>query len=101
MLPSAWVYIVTNDHHTTLYVGMTNDLPTRGWEHRTKSNPKSFTAKYNLHKVVYYESFESIEEAIKREKYIKGKTRKWKENKINEMNPEWRDLTEDIMRLYH
>ena len=99
MLPSAWVYIVTNNHHTTLYVGMTNDLPTRAWEHRTKSNPKSFTAKYNLHKVVYFEQFETIVEAIKREKYIKGKSRKWKEELINKMNPEWRDLTDDIMRL--
>ena len=100
MLASAWVYIVTNEHHTTLYVGMTNALPTRVWEHRTKSNPKSFTAKYNLHKIVYYEAFESIVEAIKREKYIKGKSRKWKEERINEMNPEWKDLAEEIMRLY-
>ena len=48
MLASAWVYIITNVHHTTLYVGVTNDLPTRLWEHRTKQDPKSFSAKYNL-----------------------------------------------------
>jgi len=70
----AWVYIITNPYNTTLYVGVTTNLSTRLWEHRTKANPKSFTARYNLYKLVYYEGFELITEAIKREKYIKGKT---------------------------
>ena len=100
MLASAWVYIVTNEHNTTLYTGVTSDLPTRLWEHRTKQNPKSFTAKYNLHKLVHYEPFESIVEAIEREKYIKGKSRKWKEDLIAKTNPELDDLTAEIMRLY-
>lgn len=101
MLPSAWVYILTNGpRHTTLYVGSTVDLPTRLWEHRTKRKPKSFTARYNIHKPVYYEPFENIDDAVKREWYIKGKTRKWKEELINKFNSEWRDLTEEIMACY-
>ena len=73
MNPFAWVYILTNKHNTTLYVGVTNNLPTRLWEHRTKQDPKCFTTRYNLYKLVYYEGFDSIEEAIRREKYIKRK----------------------------
>ena len=101
MLLSAYVYILTNAHHTTLYVGMTNNLPTRVWEHRTKQDPKSFTAKYNVYKPVHYEVFDTILEAIEREHYIKGKTRKWKENLIHEFNPGWRDLTDEIMERFH
>lgn len=102
MLPAAWAYILTNGpRHTTLYVGSTVDLPTRVWEHQTKRKPKSFTARYNVTKPVYYELFENIEDALKRERYIKGKNRKWKEDLINGFNPEWRDLTEEIMRKFH
>jgi putative endonuclease len=93
MIPSAWIYILTNKNNTTLYVGVTNDLSTRLWEHQTKQNPKCFTARYNLNKLIYYEEFESIIEAIDREKYIKGKTRKWKEELIKLMNPDWLDLS--------
>jgi putative endonuclease len=92
MLPSAWIYILTNKHNTTLYVGVTNNLPARLWEHRTKQNPKCFTARYNLYKLVYYEEFELIADAVERERYIKGKTRQWKEDLINTINPEWKDL---------
>ena len=92
-MPSAWIYILTNERNTTLYVGVTNDLPTRLWEHRTKRNPKSFSSQYNLCKLVYHEPFDSIIEAIKREKYIKGKGRKWKEALTYTMNPDWKDLT--------
>jgi putative endonuclease len=100
MLPSAWVYILTNKHHTTFYVGITNNLVTRLWEHRTKRHVGSFTAKYNLDKIIYLESFVVITEAIKREKYIKGKNRKWKMDLITKMNPEWKDLTEEINKGY-
>ena len=93
---SAWIYIITNTSNTTLYVGVTNDLPTRLWEHRTKQNSQSFSARYNLAKLIYYENFESIEEAIKREKYIKGKTRRWKEELIRTMNSDLIDLTEEV-----
>ena len=92
--PTAWVYIITNKNHTTLYVGMTNDLPTRLWEHRTKQNPSSFTARYNLSKLVYVEGFDSIDDALDRESFIKGKSRKWKEELINSINSEWKDLSE-------
>jgi putative endonuclease len=88
----AWIYILTNERHTVLYVGVTTDLATRMWEHRTKSNEKSFTARYNVHKLIYHEGFETIIEAIDREKYIKGKKRDWKEALIGRMNPEWKEL---------
>ena len=93
MSPTAWVYILTNKNNTTLYVGVTNDISTRMWEHTSKQNPKCFTARYNLTKLIFFEGFESIESAIKREKYIKGKTRKWKDELIKSMNSEMKDLT--------
>ncbi len=98
-MPSAWIYILTNEHHTTLYVGVTNDIHTRLWEHRTKRSPSSFTARYNIGKLVYYEPFDSIIDAINREKYIKGKTRKWKDALIKTKNPDWQDLTDEISIL--
>jgi putative endonuclease len=94
-----WVYILTNNRHTVLYVGVTNNLVTRLWEHRRKQNPKSFTALYNIHKLICYESFGSIVEAIARERYIKGKSRKWKEVLIQKMNPEWNDVAAVIQAL--
>jgi putative endonuclease len=75
-------------------VGVTTDLPTRLWEHRTKRNPKCFTARYNIYKLIYYEAFELLTDAIEREKVIKGKIRKWKDELINRTNPEWKDLSE-------
>ena len=62
-------------------------------EHRSRSDEKSFTARYNIYKLIYYEGFNSIVEAIAREKFIKGKSRKWKEELIQQMNPGWNDLT--------
>ncbi len=100
MLPSAYVYILTNTRKTTLYVGITNDLLTRLWEHRTKRNPKCFTAKYNLSLLIYYETHELITDAIKREKYMKGKSRKWKVDLINAINPEWKNLTDEVNAKY-
>ena len=93
MLNSGWVYILTNENNTTLYVGVTTDLATRLWEHRTKQNASSFSAKYNLFKLVYFQGFSTIVEAIKMEKYIKGKTRQWKIALITNFNPTWKDLT--------
>jgi len=66
------------------------------WEHRTEQDPRSFSAKYNISILFFYQGFDSIFEAIAREKYIKGKTRKWKESLINAINPEWKDLTLEI-----
>lgn len=99
MLPVAYVYILTNKHHTVLYVGMTTDLRTRLWEHQKKINPSSFSARYNLVKPIYYKGFDSEEEAFKREQYIKGKSRKWKEELIAGMNPEWNDYTSEIINM--
>jgi putative endonuclease len=89
----AWVYILTNSRHTVLYIGVPANMASRLWEHKTKQDPKSFTAKYNVDKLIYYEGFNTISEAIIREKFIKGKTRKWKEALIQKINPEWNDLS--------
>ncbi|NGM60520.1 GIY-YIG nuclease family protein [Sphingobacterium sp. SGG-5] len=90
------VYIMTNVNRTTLYIGVTSDLLWRIKEHREKVYPRSFTAKYNLSVCVYYEIFSSIEEAINREKEIKKWRREKKDFLINNMNPNWRNLWEDI-----
>ena len=89
---------MTNKHHTTLYIGVTADLFSRVVEHKEKSNPKSFTARYNLNKLVYHESFSSIEEAIDREKQLKGGSRQKKIDLIKCMNPAWKDLWEIIKK---
>ncbi|MEQ9412632.1 MAG: GIY-YIG nuclease family protein [Cyclobacteriaceae bacterium] len=91
------VYIVTNFKKTTLYTGVTSDLQARISEHRGKVYQTSFTARYNLSILVYHEEFHSIEEAIAREKYIKGKSRKWKDELITKFNPSWKDLYSEIM----
>ncbi len=90
------VYIMTNFMNTTLYTGVTSDLYSRVLEHKEVRFPKSFTARYNLKKLVYYEFFFSIEEAIDREKQIKGGSRKDKEKLINSINREWKDLFEEV-----
>lgn len=92
------VYILTNKNKTTLYVGVTADLFGRIQEHKCGLNKNSFSYKYNLHYLIYYEFFSRIEEAIAREKEIKKWRREKKENLINSMNPQWNDLidSEDI-----
>jgi putative endonuclease len=97
MIPVGFIYIITNRYNTVLYTGVTNNLPTRLWEHSTKKDPKCFTARYNLFKLVYYEGFETFKEAIKREKYIKHKNRLWKKKLIESLNPEWKDLTDEFV----
>ncbi len=87
-----FVYIITNHYNTTLYTGVTNNLARRINEHKTLYNPKSFSAAYNLNKLVYFEEFDRIEEAIKREKQLKRWRRIWKEKLISEKNPDWIDL---------
>ncbi|HEX6892577.1 MAG TPA: GIY-YIG nuclease family protein [Chryseolinea sp.] len=100
MIPFSWVYIMTNKNKTTLYVGVSTDINTRVWEHRAKVNSHSFTSRYNIDMLVYFEGFDQIEKAIEREKYIKGKTRKWKDALINKVNPSWHDLSEEILTKY-
>lgn len=83
---------MTNKRNTVLYTGVTSDLPHRVDEHKDKAHPNSFTAKYNINKLIYYELFHSIEEAILREKQIKKYRREKKVNLIDKMNPSWDDL---------
>jgi putative endonuclease len=90
------VYIVTNRFNTTLYVGVTSNLVARVWQHREKL-VDGFTKKYNLTKLVYYELFDSIQEAITREKYIKGKGREFKLRLIKSVNTNYKDLYEEIV----
>jgi putative endonuclease len=90
------IYIMTNKNHTTLYSGVTSDLKKRVYEHKNKVHPGSFTAKYELTKLVYHEGFHRIEEAISREKQVKGGSRKKKMGIINAFNPEWKDLYEEV-----
>ena len=91
------VYILTNKNRTTLYTGVTSDIASRIIEHKKKIYPKSFTARYNLHVLIYVEHYSMIEEAIDREKKIKSKTRKNKEIMINKVNPEWKDLSNEVL----
>src|SRR3989338_8381395 len=92
------VYIMTNSLHTVLYVGVTNSLVRRIYEHKNKTSYyESFTKKYNLTKLVWYESYSDIRDAIAREKQIKGGSRQKKINLINTMNPEWGDLGKEVL----
>ena len=88
--------MMTNEHHNVLYIGVTSDLVIRVHQHKTKEFARSFTAKYNCYKLVYSELFHSIEEAIDKERKLKSWKREWKNDLINQLNPEWRDLSEDI-----
>jgi putative endonuclease len=90
-----FVYILTNQRNMVLYTGVTNDLHRRVYEHREKFVP-GFTKKYNVNKLVYYEVAESIEAAINREKQIKGGSRQKKIDLIEDMNPRWKDLYDEI-----
>lgn len=90
------VYIMASKRNGTLYTGVTADLKRRIYEHKTKYNPESFTAKYACGLLVYYQSFHHIEEAIAEEKRIKGGNRKNKLKLIESMNPEWKDLWDEI-----
>lgn len=87
-----FVYIMTNKYKTTLYIGVTSDLDKRIKEHKDHLYKNSFTTRYNLEYCIYYESFVLIEDAISREKEIKGWSRKKKEELINKLNPEWESL---------
>lgn len=95
-----FIYILTNKSNTTLYIGVTVLIVSRIHQHKEKYNPKSFTAKYNLDKLVYYESFQMIGDAIGREKQLKASNRATKEALINTVNPEWNDLYEQINKEF-
>ncbi len=89
-----YVYMMTNAGNNALYIGVTNDLERRVWEHKTSVIP-GFTAKYKCTKLVFYEETDDIGEAITREKELKGWTRKKKNALVELENPTWRDLAED------
>ena len=88
-----YVYILASDIYGTLYVGVTNDLVRRSWEHR-EGLVRSFTGQHATHRLVWYEQHESIIEAITREKRLKKWNRDWKIRLIEDMNPEWKDLSD-------
>ena len=90
-----YVYIMTNKNNSVLYVGVTNNLVRRVYEHKNHLL-EGFTAKYDLHKLVYYEIFEDEQTAIQCEKYLKKCYRKTKENLITQKNPKWEDLYDTI-----
>lgn len=92
MLYGGTVYMMSNDYGSVLYIGVTSDLFTRTPEHKNKIYPTSFTAKYNCTKLVYYETFARIEDAIAREKQLKKWNRQWKDELISKANPTWKDL---------
>ena len=87
-----YVYILANRTNVTLYTGVTNDLERRLWEHRNHTDPRSFTAKYQVHKLVYFEETTDIDVALNREKQIKSWSRKRKNQLVEGMNPDWADL---------
>ena len=93
-----YVYILSNITGTTIYIGITRDLIRRVYEHKHKLDPGSFTAKYDIHKLVYYESTSDVRAAIEREKQLKGWNRKRKNKLVESMNPRWDDLYESILR---
>jgi putative endonuclease len=101
MMPSAmtdyWIYILTNVPRGTLYVGVTNDLIRRAFEHR-EGSVKGFTARYGIKMLVYFERHESPSAALQREKNIKHWSRAWKLQLVESLNPKWRDLYDDIIR---
>jgi len=90
------VYIMTNKNHTVYYVGVTSDLRSRVLQHKEKHYPGSFSARYNADILVYYEALSTIEEAIAREKQLKKYSRMKKRTLINQLNPDWKDLFEQI-----
>ncbi|RYD83195.1 MAG: GIY-YIG nuclease family protein [Sphingobacteriales bacterium] len=95
-----YVYIITNATHSVVYIGMTNDLPTRLAQHfDNRGIDKSFAGKYHCYKLIYFEQYEWIEHAIDREKEIKKWNRKKKVDLINSLNPNWEELNERVREL--
>ena len=92
----SYVYILTDKNNKTLYIGVTSNLVRRIYEHRNHQL-KGFTEKYNITKLVYYEEFLDIYQAVSREKQLKGKLRNKKLKLINNFNPEWKDLYPELI----
>jgi putative endonuclease len=92
-----YVYILASKPYGTLYIGVTNDLVRRVWEHKNDF-VEGFTKKYAVHRLVYYEQCGDVESAINREKQMKKWKRRWKPELIEKMNPDWKDLYNYIAR---
>lgn len=92
---SFFVYMLASRRNGTLYIGMTDDLPRRVWQHRTGTVP-GFTSRYDVKMLVWYEAHESREFAFARERQLKKWNRSWKLALIEEGNPAWRDLFDDL-----
>lgn len=90
-----WVYMMASQKNGTLYIGVTNDLSRRAYQHRVKA-VEGFTKRYGVSMLVWYEEYGDIHEAIAREKMMKRWERAWKVKLIEEMNPDWRDIYEDL-----
>ena len=91
-----YTYILASKRNGTLYIGVTNNLFSRILQHKMKQNKNSFTAKYNTDKLVYYEEYQNIQDAIVREKKLKRHRRQWKIELIEKDNPAWRDFFKDM-----
>jgi putative endonuclease len=89
-----YLYIITNKKEGVLYIGVTNNLERRMFEHKEKLI-EGFSKKYNLDKLIYFETYQYINDAIRREKQMKKWKRQWKINLITEDNPDWNDLSFD------
>ena len=92
-----YVYILTNRKNGVLYIGVTNNLLRRVWEHKNKVI-KGFTSKYNLDKLIYYEISNNVNDVISREKMMKKWKREWKINLVKKDNPEWIDLYPEMIK---
>ena len=91
-----YVYMMASKKNGTLYIGVTNNLKQRVWQHKNDVHD-GFTKKYHVHRLVWFESTTDISEAILREKQMKKWRRQWKINLIEQENPNWKDLYEDIL----
>ena len=98
MVRGGFAYIMSTKYNTAIYTGSTSDLRNRVIQHKTKEFPKSHTARYNIDKLVYFEHFEFIEEAILRESQIKSWSRAKKNRLIETINPDWTDLFEEVKK---
>ena len=94
MSKTYFVYILASKRNGTLYIGVTNDLQRRVWEHKQGLVP-GFTKKHGVNKLVYFEAFEDVHAAIRRETKLKKYKREWKINLIQQENVDWKDLAED------
>ena len=91
-----YIYFMASNNKNTLYIGVTNNLLKRAWEHKNDIDKNSFTCQYRCHNLVYYEIFSDIKDAFVREKKLKRWRRAWKDELVEALNPNWRDLSIDL-----